>query len=270
MVIALSIVGFLIIILVFGRVSLSIRFGKQVAELFLLSKSISEKTFTYEQLTGLPKPVQLYFKHVLKEGQPYISSVRMTHDGQFKPGLEKDWVSITGEQYATTETPGFIWKGTTATFAARDLYIGDKGRLTVSLFSLVTVVDGVGEEYDQGELLRWLGESVLYPTNLLPGERLQWSSIDAKSARLIFNYRGLSLFYIVTFNDAGEIIQLETKRYMDPKNLETWIIKLANYKEMNGVLVPTTFEVLWRLEKGDLSYAKFNMKKIEYDKPDRF
>ena len=57
---------------------------------------------------------------------------------------------------------------------------------------------------------------------------------------------------------------------MDEKNLETWVIKLADYKEMNGVVVPTKFEVLWRLEKGDFSYAKFNLKKIEYNYPKRF
>lgn len=90
-------------------------------------------------------------------------------------------------------------------FTARDIYIADKGRLVASVFSLITVVDGKGETYNQGELLRWLGERVLYPTNLLPGERLQWSS-DAKSAKFTFNYNGLSLFFIVTFNDAGEII----------------------------------------------------------------
>ena len=57
---------------------------------------------------------------------------------------------------------------------------------------------------------------------------------------------------------------------MDKENLETWVIKLANYKELNGIAVPTTFEVLWRLKEGDLSYAKFNVKKIEYNKPERF
>jgi len=60
---------------------------------------------------------------------------------------------------------------------------------------------------------------------------------------------------------------METKRYMDDKNQETWVIKLADYKEMNSVVVPITFEVLWRLEKEDFSYAKFNIKKIEYNKP---
>src|SRR5215210_2564037 len=94
MVIALSIAGILILVLVMGRVSLSFRFGKQVKELFSLSTNIPAKTFTNRQLTGLPEPVQRYFRHVLKEGQPYINYVRMTHDGQFKPGLDKDWVAI--------------------------------------------------------------------------------------------------------------------------------------------------------------------------------
>jgi len=74
--------------------------------------------------------------------------------------LDKDWITIKGEQYATTEKPGFIWKGTTAMFTARDMYIADKGRLAVSLLSLIKVVNAKGEQYNQAELLRWLGESV--------------------------------------------------------------------------------------------------------------
>jgi len=266
----LTISAVLVITLIILRLNLAARFDKEVKQLFSHSKNISNNTFSSEQLSGLPEPVQRYFKLVLKQGQPYLSYVRITHDGQFKSGAGKDWVNISGEQYATTEKPGFIWKGKTSIFTARDMYIADKGRLIVSLFSLINIVDGKGEAYNQGELLRWLGESVLYPTNLLPGERLHWSSIDARTAKFTFRYSECDLFYIVTFNDIGEITQLETKRYMGNKNLETWIIKLADYKELNDVLVPTTFEVLWRLKDGDLSYAKFNIKKIEYNKPQRF
>ena len=53
-------------------------------------------------------------------------------------------------------------------------------------------------------------------------------------------------------------------------NLETWIGKLTEYKEMNGIVVPTTIEAIWKLEKGDYSYAKFNVKRIEYNKPEKF
>lgn len=270
MIVTLSIIGFLIIILVIGKINLSIQFSKEVNELFSLSKNISENKFSYQQLAELPEPVQRYFRYSLKEGQHYISYARITHDGQFKTGLNKNWINIKGEQYATTEKPGFIWKGTTAMFTARDMYIADKGRLVVLLFSLFKVADAKGEQYNQGELLRWLGESILYPTHLLPGERLQWQSIDSQSARLTFNYNGLSLFFTIRFNEIGEIIQMETKRYMDKTTLATWVIKCADYKELNNVKIPSTFEVLWRLEKDDFSYAKFYIKKIEYGKAEMF
>lgn len=269
LIISLLIIG-IISILIIGRINIWLKFHKQVKELFGLSKIISSKTFNYNDLIGLPEPVQRYFKHILKDGQPYINYARLKHDGQFKTGLDKNWIKIEGEQYATTEKPGFIWKGVTTMFTARDMYIADKGRLTVSLFSLYNVVDAKGDNYNQGELLRWLGESVLYPTNLLPSEKLEWHAIDAATARLTFSYKGFSLFFIITFNEVGEIIQMETKRYMDEKNLATWIIKVANYKEINAITIPTAFEVLWRLEKGDFSYAKFYIKTIEYNKPVAF
>lgn len=269
MVITLLIFCILITIIVFGKINFNLRFREQVKNLFIHSKNISGKIFTGDQLIDLPEPVQKYFKHVLKDGQLYISYVRLMHDGQFKTGLDKDWVDIKGEQYFTTDTPGFIWKGTTKTFTARDMYIADKGRLLVSLFSLLNVVDGQGEQFDQGEMLRWLAESVWFPTNLLPHKNLQWTPVDSLSARLSFDYNGLSLFYIIRFNANGEIAEMETKRYMD-KNLETWIIKLGNYEERNGIIIPTCAEALWRLEKGDFSYAKFKIKKIEYDVPQRF
>jgi hypothetical protein len=258
------------IILIIGKINLSIKFGKEVKELFAQSKNVSGLFFHKAQLDDLPEPVQRYFKHILKEGQPYISYARIKHDGQFKTDLEKGWIDIKGEQYATTEKPGFIWKGTTSMFVARDMYISGKGRLIATLFSVYNVVDAKGEKYNEGELLRWLGESVLYPTNFLPNERLQWFPIDSKTAKLTFNYKGLSLFFKITFNEIGEITEMETKRYMGDKDLETWVIKATNYKELNNVLIPTAFDVIWRLDKGDFSYAKFNVTQVEYDKPEKF
>jgi hypothetical protein len=270
MIIILIIAAVILIVLLAGRLSLSIQFDKQVKSLFALSNPISGRFFSQEQLDGLPDPVQAYFKCILKEDQPYISYARIKHDGQFKTGLDKGSINIKGEQYATTGRPGFIWKGSTIMFTAIDRYIKDSGRLAVSLFSLFPIVDGSGETFDQGEILRWLGESVMYPTNLLPSEILNWTAIDALNAKLTFNYNGLSLFFLVTFNPEGEIIQMETERYMDKDHLETWIIKLAVYKELNNILIPTAFEVCWKLKGVDLSYAKFYIKEIEYDRPHRF
>ncbi|NDP27582.1 MAG: hypothetical protein GZ087_09185 [Flavobacterium sp.] len=270
MTISFFVLGFILILFIAGKINLSVRFSRAVKALFAQSNRISDQTFNVNQLIDLPEPVQRYFKHILKEGQAYISYARIKHDGQFKTGFEKSWINIIGEQYAATQKPGFIWKGTTSMFVARDMYISDKGRLIVTLFSMYNVVDAKGEHYNQGELLRWLGESVLYPTNFLPSERLQWSAIDSNSAKLTFDYLGLSLFFKITFNEIGEITEMETKRFMGEDRLETWVIKATNYKEWNAVLIPTSFDVLWRLKQGDFSYAKFNITAVEYDNPEKF
>ena len=254
-----------------GKINLSIRFGRQVKQLFTQSTIISNRKFSYQQLEGLPEPVQRYFKLVLNDGQPYISYVRLKHDGQFKTGLKKDWVNIIGEQYFTTQKPGFIWKGTTSMFIARDMYLSDEGRLIATILSTINVVDIHGkQQYNESELLRWLSESIWFPTNLLPSENLQWTAIDDESARLSCSYKGLSLFYTISFNTIGEIIKMETKRYMDEKRLETWKINPCNYEEKNGVIIPTQAEVFWRLKEGDFSYAKFKVNTIEYNIPERF
>lgn len=62
----------------------------------------------------------------------------------------------------------------------------------------------------------------------------------------------------------GEIREMETKRYMGEDGLETWVIKTSNYKSMNHIRVPTSFDVLRRLEQGAYSYAKFKITEIEY------
>jgi hypothetical protein len=270
MIIILSVVGLVAITLIIGKVNSSMQSNKEVKHLFSQSKTISDKKYSYDMLSELPEPVQRYFKYVLKDGQPFISYARLTHDGRFKTGQDKEWVNIKGEQYFTTSKPGFIWKGATTMFTARDMFIADKGRLVVSLFSLYNIVDGKGEKFNQGELLRWLGESVWFPTNLLPSEKLHWTPIDLHTAKITFTYNGLSVFYIVSFNEIDEIIQLETKRFMGEGNLETWIGKVSNYKELNGVRVPINIEGIWRLQKGDYSYAKFTVTELEYNKPKKF
>jgi hypothetical protein len=268
--IVVPIVSLVILVFAAGRIVAAVRFRREVEELFSQSGSLSDMTFSSDQLAGLPEPVQRYFSLVLEEGTSYISYVRLTHDGQFRPDLNRGWVPIRGEQYYTTERPGFVWRGKTLLFTARDMYLSGRGRIVVTLFSLIKIVDGRGETYDQSELLRWLGESVWFPTNMLPRENLTWSPVDSRTAKLTFEHDGSSLVYTVRFNDQGEITRLETKRYMGEDRLETWIGTPSDYREMSGVLIPMTIEASWRLRGGDESYARFTIQKIEYDVPKKY
>lgn len=243
---------------------------KKVEKLYASTGNMETKYFNNSQLEGLPAPVKRYFQYALKDGMQYPSSLRLKHGGFFKLGKDKDWIKIKGEQYFTAEKPGFAWIGKTKLFNAHDTYINSKGNLSVYLFGLLKIVKSEGETINQAELLRWLGESVWMPTNLLPRKGLRWEGIDEKSAKLTFEYGGQEIYYIVDFNEQWQIVQVKTKRYIDKENLEIWVGNLENYKEINGMMVPTEIEAKWLLESGEYSYARFKVHTFEYNIPRKF
>lgn len=270
MIIIPAIVALLVILLIVLKVRLSLQFNREVKQMFAQSNIIAGKKFSYSQLSGLPFPVQRYFKHVLKEGQPYISYARLMHDGTFKTGLDKKWMSISGSQYFTAENPGFVWKGVTSMFTARDMYISGAGRLVVTLLGIFKVVNAKGENFNEAELQRWMAESVWFPTNLLPSERIQWSAVDENKANLHFQYGKVSLLFVVTFNATGGIAAMETERFMDKGKKEDWCCAMTDYRKTDGILIPFNAEAIWKLATGDFPYARFIVKKIEYNKPELF
>jgi hypothetical protein len=246
------------------RITAALPWKKLVAELFSSSENGTPRRFYFEQILILPPPVQRYFKLVLKDGSPYVRTARVAHRGTFRGSRTMKWAHIKGVEYFTTAPPGFLWRGKTAFFTAVDIFIKGKGRLVVTILSLVRIVDGTGWQYDQGELLRWLGESVWFPTNFLPSEKLRWEAVDELTARLVFTNLGLEIRYLVTFDSVGHLTQLECKRYMDKNHLETWVGRMSNYQERNDVLIPLTVEASWKLASEEFAYARFTVDKIDY------
>jgi hypothetical protein len=237
---------------------------QDVRALFASATDAAPRRYHEAQLAGLPAPVQRYFRRVLPEGQPYLRGARLRHTGQFKTGLDKGWVDIEGEQYLVAGPPGFIWQGTTSQFTARDEYVNGHGRLRVRLLGAVPVVDGAGPHFDQGELLRWLGECAWLPTALLPSEQLQWSAVDEHSARLSLTHNGQTLGFLVRFNAQDELVQCETQRYFAENQLLPWQGRFSAYRELHGVRVPMQGEALWVLDGQERSYARFTVQDLHY------
>ena len=269
MTILLITIGIILLILLLGKINLELKFKNQVATLFLNTEK-SNKIYSVNQLENLPEPVQKYFKYVLKDGQPYINCVRLTHNGSFKTDLKKDFIKISGEQYFSAIKPQFIWKGTTSIFTARDYFIDDKGGLIATLLNVYNVVDAKGANFDEGELQRWLAESVWFPTNLLPSDYVNWTAIDTNSAKLSFRYKSTAFDFIVRFNEIGEIVEIEGERFMTADKKEKWVCKMANYQERNGVKIPISDQAIWRINNKDEVYAKFEVLKIEYNIDEKF
>lgn len=108
------------------------------------------------------------------------------------------------------------------------------------------------------------------PTNLLLDEHKQWSAIDEQTANITFTWHGQSVYYIVHFNEQGQITRLETDRYMDKNTLKGWIGEVNEYRKVDGVIIPTEIKASWLLDKGKYTYARFQVETFEYDVPRRF
>ncbi len=259
-IIIIAVLAIIILILFLTGRYRSHKFYKQEIKALLEgARDLSGQEFSYEQLKGLPVPVQRYFRLVLKEGQSYVSTLYLTQKGTFKVGLDKDWVNISGEQFFSAEPPAFVWQGLTDKFTARDMYLKNEGRLVIRIKNAFKIMQAEGRQYDEGELLRWLGESVWFPTNLLPRKDLIWKAVDDDHAYLYYKHQGMTLKYLITFNEKGEIVRLETTRFIDEQNKETWVGKTSNYENLCGMHVPTRIEAFWVIDGEEKPYARFEV-----------
>jgi hypothetical protein len=264
-----------IAVLIYGRS----QWDKQVND-FLQKLSASNKRIrsriSFEDLSELPKPVQRYFKLVIKDGAPSINKASITQKGGFraKPDAES-WSKMNALQTFISDRRGFIWDAKikmAPLTAARvlDSYINGKGRMLGKILSLFTIVDESNKkELNKGALQRFLAESVWFPTVLLPGKGVIWSKIDDKTARATINDSGITASMDFEFNENGEIISAFTEaRYREVNGkykLYPWKGKFREYIDIDGYLIPSIAEVEWVLEDGAFPYWRGELVNVEYD-----
>ena len=279
----LLILGIVIVIIILFITISKILFDKKVIkEVGMLTEEgskVQSKTFSFNDLEGLPEPVQRYFKYALRDGQEHIKFVRLKQVGEFRMKENQPWMPIKAEQYFTTEDPAFIWrvKLTMAPFIwieGRDMYYQGKGNMFIKLLSTITVADATGSEMDISSLIRFLSETPWFPTALLPSDYIEWKEVDSNSAQAVIKDNGYTASGIFTFNEKGEIIKFVTNdRYMEVDGKyfkEQWGGYYRNYQEINGMKIPIEAEVEWNLSDRDLQYVKLKITDIQYNIPSRY
>jgi len=279
----LLILGIVIVIIILFITTSKILFDKKITkEIDILTEEgskVQSKIFSFNDLEGLPEPVQRYFKYVLKDGQEHIKFVRLKQVGEFRMKENQSWMPIKAEQYFTTEDPAFIWrvKLTMAPFIwieGRDMYYQGKGNMLIKILSTITVADAAGSEMDVSALIRFLAEAPWFPTALLPSDYIEWKEIDSNSAQAIIKDNGYTASGIFTFNEKGEIIKFVTNdRYMEADGKyfkEQWGGYYRNYQEIEGMKIPIEGEVEWNLSDKDLQYAKLKITDIQYNITEKY
>lgn len=227
-----------------------------------------------QELTGLPDPVQRYFRNVLRPGQVMIRRARQVQEGEF--AMNGGWSRMRASQVSVVRSPGFVWDARISMLAGlvdarvRDSYSSGNASMTAKVLGLVTMVDAPnGPELATAALQRHLGEAIWFPTALLPSQGVVWTALDSHSARATLTDNGVSVSLDFRFNEAGEVTGTYTAaRYKESGGkfvLESWVSTCSDYGERGGMKIPLRAEVAWVSHGNNEPYWRARITEIEYE-----
>lgn len=271
-----SIVIILIFLIAFlsvaGDVRFSREFKKEAIKVLSIDKKASAKKIRESDIEKLPEQMQKYMKYTRVMGREKIKTVGLKQGGSFRLKENQRWMPIKAEQYYNLERVEFIWKGK-INFApflsvyAIDRFTEGKGNLMVKLLGLFKIVDAKGPEVDQGEMLRFLAEAVWFPSVFVE-DYFTWKEVETDAVRATLRWKNLSVSALLFFNDKNQITKIKAKRYMEKEGnflLTDWEILTFDYKNLNGINIPTKANVIWKLPSGDFCYDRVEILKIKYN-----
>jgi hypothetical protein len=248
----------------------SLRFGRRVAREVREMWAI-EPSGAPARIEELPGPVRRYLGKAA--GDRRVRTVRLRHGGTFRTKLDGGWLPVRGEQYFSADPPGFVWWGRIRMipglwFDVRDQSVGGVGRMFATVESTFTLADGAGAAFDQGSLLRLLGEMVWFPSAFLDARHVIWGAIDDQHARAMLRVGGREVCAVFEFRADGLPATVSADRYRDVDGravLTPWSGELSEYRDEAGMLVPHKLVPYWHIDGKRIPYAQWEMERLEYD-----
>ena len=165
------------------------------------------------------------------------------------------WMPFEAEHIVVPPAVGFVWDvrvriAPLLHVRVRDTLIEGRGSGQVSVLSAVTV-SGCGHARDEFRILTpvtW-PKRFWYPTALLPSPTLHWAEIDATRALATLTDHGVSVSLEFRFADTGEVVGINTParwgKFPEGYRQVPWEGHFRDYRERNGLLVPSEGEVGW-------------------------
>lgn len=229
--------------------------------------------FTRDRVSTLPDPVARYFRRALPEGQRYIRRARFEQRGEFF--TNGTWRPFTATQVFSGGPAAFVWDAriSMAPFTpvyVRDSYVNGVGAMEARVLALYAVVNQRGTpELTEGALMRYLGEAAWLPTTLLPGRSVEWSAIDARSARATLTEHGISVSLDFRFTDEGDVAEIYSAnrfREVNGRYIRTpWLVRALGHEQHHGIRIMSPAEVSWMLPEGPLPYWRGRIIRAYYE-----
>jgi len=246
------------------------RLRKEISARHVPEHAPPRELVTEAELDGLPPAARSWMSFFrVTPGTPKRWSFRLAWTGRFRTAPNRTWMQIHAVQYDRRLPVARIFHmkalmGHLLPVLARDTYVDGHGRMLAKVAGLVTVADGRGKEFDEGELVTWLNDAVLFAPTMLLGPDTGWWHVDARAFDVAVSDRGCTVRARVFVDEHGAPVDFETTdRYVDdpadPKHLlvrAPWSTPIEGWRWIDRHPFPVHGRAVWHLDRGDFTYAE--------------
>ena len=216
-------------------------------------------------LDELPPLIRTYLERSgVDVGQTY-SATQLRQEGTIKLQQEGDWREFEARQWFAVDRPAFLWAPSmpmpVGSVKGVDRLDGEEGRLEMRLFGIVPVANEGGSQILKAQLLRYIAELPWAPQAFAINDEISFEQLDDRTVRATAEVGEVSATIEIFFDDEGDIVRVETdeRPWQQEDGSYTpmpWGGTFADYREFDGIRVPTDVEVYWELPDGRYTYFR--------------
>ena len=231
---------------------------------------IEKNLLTEKEIEHLPAPVQKYLRYAGVINKEKVYNVKIIFDVEMRD-KGKDWFKATSVQYNFFDEPARLFfmkaKMFGMTVPGYHRYVEAKATMDIRLVGLFPIVKQSGDIMNKTETVTLFNDMCLMVPATLIDKRIQWEPIDSLTTKAIFTNRGISISAILYFNETGQLINFTSDDRTAISDMKQYRFStpVSDYKNINGINVPTYGEAIWHYPDGDFVYGKFKLQTIQYN-----
>lgn len=241
----------------------------ETAELLATAQPPVVRIVREADLRGLPTPVQRWLRASGVVGTTVPTIVRLSQEGEFRLGADKNWMPFQATQHYTINPPGYLWQVSMRMFplidvVGRDRYFEGTGEIEMRLASIIPVANESGGNLDSASLLRYLNETMWFPAALiLPN--ISWEAIDDTHARATLTDAGRSVSAVFVFDDQDRLVDMTAERWNDSEQaIRSWSTPLSDWGTFEGITMPIAGTGRWGVDADRYDYIHLRITDVRY------
>jgi hypothetical protein len=179
------------------------------------------------------------------------------------------------EQYNFVEPSARLFYLTASMFAipvqGYHRYVGPSASMRVRAAAVVPVVSAADPAMTKAETVTLFNDMCLMAPATLIHPAIAWEAVDARTARARFTNAGHTVHAVLSFNDAGELIDFvsddraQTSADGTTMRQVRWSTPVTGYRRYGAIRLMAGGEARWHEPDGAYAYIQLTIDDVQYN-----